>query len=150
MVDIEELIPSFEHFQFTLLFLANRVNLSPGLQTMQTHNSNEDVTPQPYTTRGRRGRGGQYHYSRQNNNYPQKCKPMWNNVNKIDTKINQLVPGAHGLNMVVKVVEMNMIVSNNATAEQQVVAEVLVGDETGTIVMAARNGECYDYGSCNV
>jgi replication factor A1 len=43
------------------------------------------------------------------------------------------------VNLLVKVVEVNMVVTNNSSLEQHIVAEVLVGDETGTIVMAAKN-----------
>jgi ssDNA-binding replication factor A large subunit len=49
------------------------------------------------------------------------------------------VPGASGVSLIAKVVELNMIVSSNAS-DQQIVAEVLIGDETGTIIMAVKTG----------
>lgn len=63
------------------------------------------------------------------------------------TKINQLRPGAFGLNLTVKVVSSKLIATRNRNGTQgrnMRLAECLVGDETGIVVFTARN----DQGTC--
>ncbi|GKA55652.1 putative nucleic acid-binding, OB-fold protein [Tanacetum coccineum] len=59
------------------------------------------------------------------------------------TKINQLRPGAFGLNLTVKVVDSKAIQTrggrNGNQGRNMRLAECLVGDETGVVVFTARN-----------
>nr|GEX19237.1 hypothetical protein [Tanacetum cinerariifolium] len=59
------------------------------------------------------------------------------------TKINQLRPGAFGLNLTVKVVDSKAIQTrggrNGTQGRNMRLAECLVGDETGVVVFTARN-----------
>ncbi|GJS98262.1 putative nucleic acid-binding, OB-fold protein [Tanacetum coccineum] len=59
------------------------------------------------------------------------------------TKINQLRPGAFGLNLTVKVVNSKAIQTrggrNGTQGRNMRLAECLVGDETGVVVFTARN-----------
>ncbi|KAL7607125.1 uncharacterized protein At4g28440 [Lactuca sativa] len=62
------------------------------------------------------------------------------------TKIDQLRPGAFGLNLTVKVVSSKMIMTRGGRNGTQGrnnmrLAECLVGDETGIIVFTARNDQ---------
>lgn len=59
------------------------------------------------------------------------------------TKINQLRPGAFGLNLTVKVVSSKMIMTRNRNTQgrNMRLAECLVGDETGIVVFTARNDQ---------
>ena len=65
------------------------------------------------------------------------------------TKVDQLRPGTHGHNLIVKVVDSKMVVQRGREGgpqgRQMRIAECLVGDETGIIVFTARN----DQGSPN-
>ncbi|KAJ9563769.1 hypothetical protein OSB04_008929 [Centaurea solstitialis] len=59
-------------------------------------------------------------------------------------KIDQLRPGAIGLNLTVKVVSSKMIMTrgrNGTQGRNMRLAECLVGDETGIIVFTARNDQ---------
>ncbi|XP_071706598.1 uncharacterized protein At4g28440-like [Rutidosis leptorrhynchoides] len=59
-------------------------------------------------------------------------------------KVNQLRPGAFGLNLTVKVVNSKMIQTrgrNNTQGRNMRLAELLVGDETGVVVFTARNDQ---------
>ncbi|KAI3731467.1 hypothetical protein L1987_62655 [Smallanthus sonchifolius] len=59
-------------------------------------------------------------------------------------KINQLRPGAFGLNLTVKVVSSKAIVTrgrNGTQGRNMRLAECLVGDETGIVVFTARNDQ---------
>ncbi|KAK3041794.1 hypothetical protein RJ639_000310 [Escallonia herrerae] len=60
-------------------------------------------------------------------------------------KVEQLRPGANGLNLTVKVVSSKMIMqrgrSDGTQGRQMRIAELLVGDETGMIVFTARNDQ---------
>ncbi|KAL2505166.1 Nucleic acid-binding [Abeliophyllum distichum] len=59
------------------------------------------------------------------------------------TKVDQLRPGTNGHNLVVKVVSANVVMQkgrpDGPQSRQVLIAECLVGDETGTIVFTARN-----------
>ncbi|KAL6607737.1 hypothetical protein ACP70R_040800 [Stipagrostis hirtigluma subsp. patula] len=59
------------------------------------------------------------------------------------TKVDQLRPGTHGHNLVIKVVDSKMIVQRGRGegGRQMRIAECLVGDETGIIVFTARNDQ---------
>jgi replication factor A1 len=61
------------------------------------------------------------------------------------TKVDQLRPGTHGHNLVVKVVDSKMVLQRGGRADggrqQMRIAECLVGDETGIIVFTARNDQ---------
>jgi len=61
------------------------------------------------------------------------------------TKVDQLRPGTHGHNLIVKVVDSKMVVQRGREGGQQGrqmrIAECLVGDETGIIVFTARNDQ---------
>jgi replication factor A1 len=65
------------------------------------------------------------------------------------TKVDQLRPGTHGHNLIVKIVDSKMVVQRGREGgpqgRQMRIAECLVGDETGIIVFTARN----DQGSPN-
>ncbi|MFS8020579.1 putative nucleic acid-binding protein [Helianthus anomalus] len=59
-------------------------------------------------------------------------------------KINQLRPGAFGLNLTVKVVSWKAIMTrgrNGTQGRNMRLAECLVGDETGILVFTARNDQ---------
>ncbi|KAJ0431066.1 putative nucleic acid-binding protein [Helianthus annuus] len=59
-------------------------------------------------------------------------------------KINQLRPGAFGLNLTVKVVSSKAIMTrgrNGTQGRNMRLAECLVGDETGIVVFTARNDQ---------
>jgi CDP-diacylglycerol pyrophosphatase len=57
------------------------------------------------------------------------------------TTVDQLKPGTHGHNLLLKVVSNSIVVEKARSDRTRVrVAEVLVGDQTGTIVFTARNG----------
>ncbi|KAK2977760.1 hypothetical protein RJ640_016149 [Escallonia rubra] len=60
-------------------------------------------------------------------------------------KVEQLRPGANGLNLTVKVISSKMIMqrgrSDGIQGRQMRIAELLVGDETGMIVFTARNDQ---------
>ncbi|XP_071736449.1 uncharacterized protein At4g28440-like [Rutidosis leptorrhynchoides] len=60
-------------------------------------------------------------------------------------KINQLRPGAFGLNLTVKVVSSKMIQTRGGRpgiqGRNMRLAELLVGDETGIVVFTARNDQ---------
>jgi len=61
------------------------------------------------------------------------------------TKVDQLRPGTHGHNLIVKVVDSKMVVQRGRDGgpqgRQMRIAECLVGDETGIIVFTARNDQ---------
>uniref|UniRef100_A0A5B7AZU8 Single-stranded DNA binding protein Ssb-like OB fold domain-containing protein n=1 Tax=Davidia involucrata TaxID=16924 RepID=A0A5B7AZU8_DAVIN len=61
------------------------------------------------------------------------------------TKVDQLRPGANGLNLTVKVVSSKMILqrgrADGTQGRQMRLAECLVGDETGMIIFTARNDQ---------
>lgn len=61
------------------------------------------------------------------------------------TKVDQLRPGTHGHNLIVKVVHSKMVVQRGREGgpqgRQMRIAECLVGDETGIIVFTARNDQ---------
>ncbi|GMH14371.1 hypothetical protein Nepgr_016212 [Nepenthes gracilis] len=63
----------------------------------------------------------------------------------IFTKVDQLQPETNGHNLTVKVISSNMVLQkvrpDGAQARPAQIAECLVGDETGTIVFTARNGQ---------
>ncbi|KAM7484237.1 hypothetical protein LguiA_000246 [Lonicera macranthoides] len=56
-------------------------------------------------------------------------------------KVDQLRPGANGLNLTVKVVSSKIIMQRGAQGRQMRLAECLVGDETGMIIFTARNDQ---------
>jgi hypothetical protein len=61
------------------------------------------------------------------------------------TEVDQLRPGTHGHNLIVKVVDSKMVVQRGREGgpqgRQMRIAECLVGDETGIIVFTARNDQ---------
>ncbi|AQK97958.1 Uncharacterized protein Zm00014a_027812 [Zea mays] len=61
------------------------------------------------------------------------------------TKVDQLRPGTHGHNLILKVVDSKMVVQRGREGgpqgRQMRIAECLVGDETGIIVFTARNDQ---------
>jgi replication factor A1 len=58
--------------------------------------------------------------------------------------VDHLTPGSAGHNLVVKVVSLKPIVEKTKVDGSKVkVAEVLVGDNTGAVVLLARNGEIF-------
>ncbi|KAI9097445.1 hypothetical protein K1719_025216 [Acacia pycnantha] len=71
-------------------------------------------------------------------NTPVKRKSMF-------VKVDQLKPGTNGHNLVVKVVSANTVLQKGrpSTSSQNprptLIAECLIGDETGTILFTARN-----------
>ncbi|KAL0480178.1 hypothetical protein AKO1_007216, partial [Acrasis kona] len=54
-------------------------------------------------------------------------------------KINQITPNSFNLNLIVKVVELKMLMKDSK--DQMTVAEAVVGDETGCIVISIRNDQ---------
>ena len=74
-----------------------------------------------------------------NNNTPAKRKPVF-------VKVDQLKPGTNGHNLVVKVVSANTVLqkgrpssSSSRNPRPTLIAECLIGDETGVILFTARN-----------
>ncbi|CAO2196044.1 unnamed protein product [Urochloa humidicola] len=61
------------------------------------------------------------------------------------TKVDQLRPGTHGHNLIIKVVDSKMVLQRGREGgpqgRQMRIAECLVGDETGIIVFTARNDQ---------
>ncbi|CAI0468784.1 unnamed protein product [Linum tenue] len=58
-------------------------------------------------------------------------------------KVDQLKPGTQNNNLIVKVLSSNTVLQKGRAASQRLrntrIAECLVGDETGTILLTARN-----------
>eukprot|EP01121_Diplochlamys_sp_Union-15-3_P008328 TRINITY_DN2206_c0_g2_i1.p1 TRINITY_DN2206_c0_g2~~TRINITY_DN2206_c0_g2_i1.p1 ORF type:complete len:146 (-),score=25.58 TRINITY_DN2206_c0_g2_i1:128-538(-) len=68
-------------------------------------------------------------------NATQKKKPTY-------IKCNQLEPGTSGHNLILKVVNSTIVVEKTRTDSTKIrIAEALVGDETGSIVLTARNDQ---------
>ncbi|KAI9095642.1 hypothetical protein K1719_026202 [Acacia pycnantha] len=71
-------------------------------------------------------------------NTPVKMKPVF-------VKVDQLKPGTNGHNLVVKVVSANTVLQKGRPSTSSrnpcptLIAECLIGDETGTILFTARN-----------
>ncbi|KAL5203522.1 hypothetical protein ABZP36_014474 [Zizania latifolia] len=61
----------------------------------------------------------------------------------IFTKVDQLRPGTHGHNLLLKVVDTKMVLQRGGGPQgrHMRIAECLVGDETGIIVFTARNDQ---------
>jgi replication factor A1 len=60
------------------------------------------------------------------------------------TKVEQLRPGTHGHNLLVKVIDSKMVLQRGRAEggrQQMRIAECLVGDETGIVVFTARNDQ---------
>lgn len=59
------------------------------------------------------------------------------------TKVDQLRPGTHGHNLLLKVVDSKMVLQRGGGPQgrHMRIAECLVGDETGIIVFTARNDQ---------
>jgi hypothetical protein len=60
------------------------------------------------------------------------------------SKVEQLRPGTHGHNLVVKVLDSKMVLQRGRAEggrQQMRIAECLVGDETGIVVFTARNDQ---------
>lgn len=58
-------------------------------------------------------------------------------------------PGSKGHNLVLKVVSSNVVVEKTRTDSSRVkIAEALVGDDTGVIVLTARNSTCPLHCTC--
>eukprot|EP01119_Soliformovum_irregulare_P009951 TRINITY_DN23_c1_g1_i1.p1 TRINITY_DN23_c1_g1~~TRINITY_DN23_c1_g1_i1.p1 ORF type:complete len:134 (-),score=14.67 TRINITY_DN23_c1_g1_i1:45-446(-) len=56
------------------------------------------------------------------------------------TTVDQLRPGTHGHNLVLKVVSSSVVVEKTRTDGTKIrIAECFVGDSTGVIIMTARN-----------
>lgn len=56
-------------------------------------------------------------------------------------KLSDVRQDSRGLNILVKVIEAKLVLEKmQPTGELLRVAEVLVGDETGTMIVSARNG----------
>lgn len=57
-------------------------------------------------------------------------------------KVDSLTPDSKGDNLLVQVVELKVILERtNLDGSTTRIAEALVGDETGTILLTARNGQ---------
>lgn len=68
---------------------------------------------------------------------PAKRKPVF-------TKVDQLKPGTNGHTLVAKVLSANTVLQKGRPSSSQnlrptLIAECLIGDETGTIIFTARN-----------
>lgn len=56
-------------------------------------------------------------------------------------KIKQITPGTHGHNMYAKVHDINVVLTRDLPDNTKLmIAEALVGDETGCVLLTARNG----------
>jgi len=56
------------------------------------------------------------------------------------TTVDQLKPGTHGHNLTLKVASSNQVVEKSRTdGNKIIIAECLVGDQTGAIILTARN-----------
>ncbi|KAI9095701.1 hypothetical protein K1719_026261 [Acacia pycnantha] len=70
-------------------------------------------------------------------------------------KVDQLKPGTNGHNLVVKVVSANTVLQKGRPSTSSrnpcptLIAECLIGDETGTILFTARNEQAREW-SCSV
>lgn len=63
-----------------------------------------------------------------------------NNLLSAVTTLDTVEPGSKGHNLVLKVVSSNVVVEKTRTDSSRVkIAEALVGDQTGVIVLTARN-----------
>ncbi|KAL1365187.1 hypothetical protein HN51_013270 [Arachis hypogaea] len=70
---------------------------------------------------------------------PAKRKPVF-------TKVDQLKPGTNGHTLVAKVLSSNTVLNKGRPSSSQnlrptLIAECLIGDETGTILFTARNDQ---------
>jgi len=56
------------------------------------------------------------------------------------TTVDQLKPGTHGHNLILKVSNSNQVVEKTRTDNSKIrIAECLVGDNTGAVILTARN-----------
>ncbi len=55
--------------------------------------------------------------------------------------MNELKPGTHGHNLKVKVVSSNIVLEKTRSDNTKTrIAECLIGDSTGSVILTARNG----------
>jgi ssDNA-binding replication factor A large subunit len=69
-------------------------------------------------------------------------EPTCNNMLTIVVKVKDILPGKSGYNLYLKVVKKDVLIDIVRLDKTRVViADFLVGDETGTIKMRLRNGK---------